>query len=249
MQRDKIEKNFDETLKGIKHKVDKLGKQPIHTEYILSSPHEDKGYQESLMRIRDARKEILIIGDYSPENFHLKTTDKRNEYFEEIEKKIEQAIADDSIGNFKYTRIIVRENTINSRNSDGKLELRKSDMKGDEQSFIHLCRVKKIYNDKSPLINGVNINFKVSKPIPNLPSILLIDGKYMLITMPMIEDSDFSQFITDGVIYFTFEIDDIDGKISNKAEKSVARFQSIFDKISNNANGVVINPEGVGLEE
>lgn len=200
----------------------------------LSFP-DDPGYLESLNKIRGAQKSILIIGDFSPEWMPLRPPARRNQYLIEIEKRLKDAIEDRNINGFNYTRIIQREKHIVRNVLKNDNQLSEQDMRFDEQAFVHSYEAQKIYNDFKGGESGVQVEIRLSEPIPNCPSILLIDSEYMLFTIPIQTDYNLdSRYIgTDGVLIFQ---DLADGKAFAE------RFEEIIRK-------AIIESERVKVEK
>lgn len=181
---------LEDEAKYIRNIVDSSGKAEIEARYIKNDNEmkEDRGYQESLEKIREAKESILIIGDFSPEWMPLEIPKKRNDYLHEIDTKIQNAFEDDSIKNFKYARIIQRDLDIIKSIKNNNKTLLESHMVYDTQAFAHSYQVQELgreyrgkYRGKGM---GVKVDILVSKPIPNIPSILLIDDELMLFTIP-----------------------------------------------------------------
>jgi hypothetical protein len=187
--------------------------QDVETGYTKNQVSgDDQGYVYTRERIVEAKEKILVIGDFSPEWCPLVVPSNRRSYLENIEKTITTRIRDlDFKENFEYTRIIQRDKEIVEQIRNNPI-LKLSQMKGDEQVFFH-CH--KVWEARHNLDGGeykrVKINFYIIEPIPNSPSILLIDDKHMLFTIPKRTEPHAKQKVgefqhsTDGVLFFSIQ--------------------------------------------
>ena len=197
----------------------------IGTRYIKNGQNHDPGYLESLKRIKEAKNSIFIIGDYSPYWQRLQVPNQRNAYLEAIEQKVLEQIKDRPFDDFRYIRIVQRDREIiNSMQKTNailpQVILRMQDMIGDEQIYEHCCQLMQ-YDREKPDNARTEISVRVCPPIPNSPSTLIIDNKYILFTIPVKTSSDIHQ--TDGVLLF----EDLDG-----GKAIVSAFVDIFLKIN-----------------
>lgn len=212
----------------------------VATSYIINKGEDDPGYKLSLSKIGEAQKSILIIGDYSPARQRLTPPKERDAYLEAIEEKIETLINSRQNPEFNYTRIVQREKSIidqmknKATESNGAI-LTSELMEGDEQAYEH-C--KKIFEIKKSAkrASRVGISLRICEPIPNSPSILIVDEKYILFTIPVTESSHHPNHgyllthSTDGVLLFE-DLDD---------GKAIASpFINLFRKINTNTINII----------
>ncbi|MEO0518711.1 MAG: hypothetical protein AAF171_15580 [Cyanobacteria bacterium P01_A01_bin.116] len=187
---DNISSEIAGTSKYIKDVADRMSSSAMTARYIRNgqSFEEDPGYMESLARIRAAKKSIRIIGDFSPDWMPLVPPKKRNAYFSAIEERVQEAIADPEITSFEYTRVIQRDKEIVQRvreSSDSPVKsLCQYDMLTDLDAYIHSYKVQQIKSECGSHTDGTKVAICLSGPVPNCPSILLVDERYMLFTIP-----------------------------------------------------------------
>jgi hypothetical protein len=181
-----VKDNVYETSNYIKDVADRMSSSEMTARYIKNGQtfQDDPGYVESLARIRAAEKSIRIIGDFSPDWMPLVPPGKRNEYLSAIEERVKEAILDPTVTSFEYTRIIQRNRKIVQNVRDSSMRLCQSDMEEDLQAFIHSYKVQNIKDTYGSHNDGTRVSICLSEPVPNCPSMLLVDEKYMLFTIP-----------------------------------------------------------------
>lgn len=170
----------------------------IDVEFKTNQFEEDIAYEISLEEAKKAKERIVIVADYSPPFEPLLPTEERQRYYMEIEKKL---LEKKDVG-FTYTRIMQRDKT-NFENLSAKRGVIDNYewIKGDEQAFAHCKRVLEIAKTNKRL----KIKIIVSRNIPSIPSILLVDNKKMLFTIPKrVKGPDVR---TAGVLNFTDNTD------------------------------------------
>jgi hypothetical protein len=154
---------------------------------------DDKGYERTLELIRGATESIMVIGDFSPKHYRLKTTEDRDDYLREIECILERRASKG--GRFRYIRVIQREHAdyVNMTKECAGLRLEEKPftlsqrhLEGDEQMFDHIERILQLESRFGIRWNArVSATIKVISAIPSIPSLLVIDNRYICITLPM----------------------------------------------------------------
>ena len=184
----------------------------------------DEGYELSLKVVQSAQKSIYIISDYSPPDRPITYTDERREYLSVIAEVVRKHIENNSP--FEYKRILQTNRADDVTNRI----LVKSHLAGDGQTFEHCIEVIKLIQENR---SQVTAELFVSKPIPNSPSILIVDQKHVLFTIPskkgVIESTnhDYADLATFGVLYF----EDHTGKLATD-------FTRMFDSFANDSRPV-----------
>ena len=184
----------------------------------------DEGYELSLKVVQSAQKSIYIISDYSPPDRAIKYTDERREYLSVIAQVVRKHIENNSP--FEYKRILQTNRADDVTNRI----LAKSHLAGDEQTFEHCIEVIKLIQENR---SQVTAQLFVSRPIPNSPSVLIVDQKYILFTIPskkgVIEsiNHDYADLATFGVLYF----EDHTGKLAED-------FTRMFNSFANDSRPV-----------
>lgn len=215
-------------LTFIRHEAEEhIHLHDIETKYIGNSNGTDYGYIESFEQIKKASKAIYIVGDYSPSDQSIDSSRERLDYFLAIEEVIEKHIKSNSYQEFKYVRIMQRNEADFKRleqNSNNKIvKLSEEHLNGDEDGFQHCMKILKMKKDNFEQGQNVEIRLYVSKFVPSLPSILIVDEKHLLFTIPKKRPPlEGQNIITAGVIHF------MDNKDGNSIVNS---FKSIFESI------------------
>jgi len=175
-----IQKEVNDVIRKLEVKIDHL--QDIEVYYIQNKDENDLGYKKSLEVIARATSRIWIIGDFSPDWQPLHTTGERSEYLKAIEDVIKSHTTNDTT--FEYRRVVQRDQNVidNMTRAGQEIFLQADDMRGDEQAYEHCYRVSRLKQQASN--SRVSVSLRVSRPIPSSPSILLVDNKYMLFTIP-----------------------------------------------------------------
>jgi len=240
-----VNDTYDKTLEGLQqmHKemadtarqvTDIIGKfGAIRATYIKNGLNDDPGYIQSLKMIEQAMRRIWIIGDFSPSWLSLNPPRERVQYLKAIESKVKQAIVDRTVTDFSYRRIIQRDlEIVRNVRDDRKGLLNEDDMTGDKQVYEHCYAVQRIKVEHGHHNDNVEVSIRLSRQIPNSPSILLVDDTCMLFTIPSTRRREVSlEQITDGVLFFEF----LEGG------KQIARyFESIFNQIYDCTDPVTI---------
>ncbi|MCI0664558.1 MAG: hypothetical protein L0220_26155 [Acidobacteria bacterium] len=228
---DKVLQRMDERINETARQMqDGIGKFiTLRTSYIKNLQDNDPGYNKSLNMIKQAERRIWIIGDFSPEWLELNPPGNREDYLNTIEEKVRQSIRrnldNENPRDFSYIRIIQRDQNIFERIKSGNRTLCEKDMVGDLQVYLHCHRVLKIKRDHGEPYDKVEVSIHMSPPIPNCPSILLVDDKCMLFTIPYIANQDDGglQQRTDGVLFFEFL--DEEKQIAQDFEKIISLIQ------------------------
>ncbi len=160
----------------------------LETKYLRNTIKKDLGYERSLEIIKKAKKSIVIIGDYSPENQALDSSKERIDYFKAIENVIEKHVAPQYSEHFKYVRIMQRSDKVyedlRTKFNGDDVKLNLEDMKGDEDAFSHCYTINKIKQDKPLISRNVEVRLFISRYVPSLPSMLIVDDKHVLFTIP-----------------------------------------------------------------
>jgi hypothetical protein len=180
----------------------------------------DEGYELSLRIVQNAQDSIYIISDYSPHDRPISYTDERNEYLSVIARVVNEHISHND--HFEYKRILQSDKADQVRRI-----LERRHLEGDEQTFMHCGDViKSLQTNKTRVI----VQFFVSKPIPSSPSVLIVDQKHILFTIPGKKsvigsiNSDYADLTTIGVLH----IEDFTGKVA-------ADFKRMFDSFANDS--------------
>jgi hypothetical protein len=176
---------------------------------LKNGVYDDEAYKTSKSEVEKAQERIIIVSDYSPKREMLEVTGKRQEYYKAIEEVIEKNIQADRSSPFHYVRFMQRDPEnykLIKNNERGQGKIDKYDfINGDEQGFCHCKRILKL---KDKYKDNFNLELWVTPNIPSMPSILIVDTKKMLFTIPeRIEGR--SAMETAGVLIFT---DNTDGK-------------------------------------
>jgi hypothetical protein len=197
-----------------------------------SSLAADPGYNESLQRIGEAQHSIKIIGDYSPPDGMLEPPANRDRYLSTIEDRLRE---NSEAGKaFTYVRIIQRPDhllaDLHEPSAPGQALLTRQAMDGDMQVFEHCAEVERI--KAAARTRSLEIELKVCKFIPNCPSILIVDDRYVLFTIPVRHNelgSD-GKHRTHGVLHMT----DLKG-----GQALVRYFADVFQSVANTGASVV----------
>lgn len=184
----------------------------------------DEGYELSLKIVGNAQKSIYIISDYSPPDRSIKYTDERRDYLSTIEGVVKKHV--DSNTQFEYKRLLQTDKA-----DDIKRILTRNHLRGDEQTFEHCSKViDLIQNNRTQ----VHVQLFVSKPIPSSPSILIVDQKYVLFTIPSKKEaiesmnSEYADLANFGVLY----VEDHTGKLTTDFKRMFDSFASDSKQIA-----------------
>ncbi len=186
---------------------------------------EDKGYELSLDIVKKAEKSVYIISDYSPQDRPITYTKERGEYLSAIGRVVNEHITHND--QFEYKRILQSD-----RADDVHRVIERRHLEGDEQTFNHCGEVISSIQSKR---TAVTVQFFVSKPIPSAPSVLLVDHRYILFTIPgkkgAIDSNsvDHADLATFGVLY----IEDYNGKLAADFKKMFDTFAADSKPIAN----------------
>ncbi len=210
----------------------KENQNEIITQFITNKFQVDEAYKISLTEVKKAETKIIIVADYSPPFEPLDPTNERHAYYLEIENKLKSKSGE----GFQYIRIMQRDkdNFEKIRTNNGKIN-RYEWIEGDEQAYAHCKRVLEIKKNN----RNLNIKLIVSRNVPSMPSILIVDKHKMLFTIPRREDGP--DISTAGVLNFTDTTDD--------GSALVEKFSNILSTINHESNEALLITEIGGFSE
>lgn len=141
----------------------------------------EKMYRRAIEDILSAKESILVIGPYLPpvETRVAPEEEERLKYHEAIEEVIRRRLADPSGGDFVYKRVVQSERAAEAASGVLTEDLL---MESPPHYFSH-C--KQLYDlmQKNPDAR-VKVDIRVGEPIPSLPSVLMVDNRYLHIAFP-----------------------------------------------------------------
>lgn len=177
------QKKFQESIEKLKIEQEKSKSLSVvfKGNYIENNNLVDIAYQTSLNEVKNAEHQIVIVADYSPINEEFIVSPKRQEYYKVIEDVLIEKINRKSNNSFTYIRYMQRDEATFKKIQQKKGLIDEYELvQGDEQAFHHCKRVLEITENNE----SINVELYVTKNIPSLPSILIIDNNKLLFTIP-----------------------------------------------------------------
>ena len=212
----------------------------IETKFLENTPRKDYGYLKSLDIIKKAKESIYIVGDFSPPNQKLNSTEERIDYLNAIEEVVRKYLSPEEHSKFIYCRIMQRPDNIyqklKGKDVSEGISLTKEDMLGDEEAFKHCYEINLLKRSRPKQTKNVDIQLSICRFVPSLPSLLIVDNKHLLFTIPK-KNSSFGNskpISTIGVIHF---IDKKDG------QAIIKYFLDVFSSLQNLSIPIIDLPQ------
>jgi len=203
---------FGEMRKGIEGQLDKLSLTSVWTH----GPEET--YQRAAHIVSSAQSSILVLNHYMLATPITKMPKERPEYMKAIETAIRKRLDNPANSPFVYKRILQSEK---ASQAQGILQ---RGLLNEEpaQTYEHCREVFRMAKHRpSDRSDRVEVALVISEPIASFPSMMIVDGKYVLVSIvsPSREFGETSTKFIGGLI------------IEDRTGQKVKDFERVFNRI------------------
>jgi hypothetical protein len=204
---------FGDVGSQVNKQLDLLGLTSL---WIYDPDEPTESYIQVSEIVRSAKRRVLVIGPYIPVHPPTKIPEGRTGYLKILEKVIKSQLDNQADSPFIYKRVIQSD-----RAAEAQGILRKELFGRDVQTYEHCKRVCEMLKAKPSAL--VNVEFAVSDPLPTLPSLLIIDDKYIIFAL---STRRYRMDTREGELVFGGSL-----IIEDHSGKHAQSFRNIFDRI------------------
>jgi hypothetical protein len=206
------------THRKMNEQLDQLGLASL----LIYEPTEStESFVRAMEIVRAAKHQVLVLSHYVPSSSTFQFPETRKDYLVRgIEQQIKLHLENPAAPKFTYKRIVQ-----SSKAEEANRLLRQDLIPGDVETFEHCGRVFELIKNRRT--SNVDIEFRISEPVYSMPSMMVVDSKYVLFAMstkPPRLSMTHKQLEFAGSLI----IEDRDGKAARG-------FESIFERLLQNS--------------